>query len=315
MITLYQPDRLWRGGVLRRDDAGKWANAIAPQIGTFVDGEDWDGLVRWISQPVVRPTKESEGAFTLAEVDGPRLIKNVRRVTALGIDGDETGVPVASIHALLVASGYKHVVYTTASSTVEAPRWRAIIAQSRDATGAEHAEYIRHVHGVLADAGVNVDRSAIDPCRLWFVPVVRSGGHWEFYSADGRPFDVDAALATVREVAAEEEQERERQRQEYERRREAAAAKRRAEGKEERDPRQIALTWFAKMDPAISGAYGHNATFRAACFVVANFDASEHMTLMREYNARCVPPWDDADLKRKLSEAAKANPKPLEIRS
>lgn len=314
MITLYQPDRLWRGGVVQKNAEGKWTNGIAPQVGTFVDGEDWAGLCRWISQPVVRTTKEAEGAFILAEVVGPRLIKNVRLVTALGLDGDETGLPVADVHALLVASGYRHAIYSTASSTVGAPRWRAIIAQSRDASGDEHYAYIRHVHAVLADAGVNVDRSAIDPCRLWFVPVVRPGGHWEFYSADGRPFDVDAALTTVREIATEEEQERERQRQEYARRREAAKAKRKAAGKKERDPREIALAYLGKIKGAVSGEYGHNTTFRAASFIVANFDSSEHMTLMREYNARCEPKWSEAELEKKIKDAAKKNPKPLEIR-
>ncbi len=299
MITLYPPERLWFGGKLARTPEGQWANGIPKPRGIWVDGEDWDGLLRWIGNPVRATAKEEHGAFCLAELNGPRCEANVARVTALGLDGDETGMPVARAHALL--SGYRHVVYTTFSSTVEAPRWRAIVALSRPATGDEHARYIGNVHANLRDAGAPLDSSAVDPCRLWYLPCVRPGGHWECYASDGRPFDVDAALVTAAELEAE-----------------ARAMLARAQATIGRTPTLDRVrAYLAAMDPAVSGSGGHKATFRAACVIVANVDShAEQEALLAEFNIRCKPPWSEGELAHKLDGARKRSDlRPLQNRS
>lgn len=64
----------------------------------------------------------------------------------------------------------------------------------------------------------------------------------------------------------------------------------------------------AKMDPAISGSGGHNATFAVACVLVHGFALSvaEAMPLMQEYNQRCDPAWSEQELEYKLRSAERS---------
>jgi len=75
-----------------------------------------------------------------------------------------------------------------------------------------------------------------------------------------------------------------------------------------------ARQYLAKIPPAVSGAGGHQQTFKAAVALVWGFglDAAAALTLMHEYNARCSPPWSDGDLAHKINDAAKLtrHPKP-----
>jgi hypothetical protein len=67
--------------------------------------------------------------------------------------------------------------------------------------------------------------------------------------------------------------------------------------------------YLAKMDPAISGAGGHTATFRAATALVVGFglDQEEALDLLyAEYNPRCRPPWSKKELSHKVRSALKA---------
>lgn len=71
------------------------------------------------------------------------------------------------------------------------------------------------------------------------------------------------------------------------------------------NPLDRARAYLAKLPPAVSGAGGHNSTFRAACHLVrfglADGDA---MTLLREWNGtHCSPPWTERELAHKLADA------------
>ena len=63
--------------------------------------------------------------------------------------------------------------------------------------------------------------------------------------------------------------------------------------------------YLAKCDPAVSGASGHNHTFKICRFVVEKFELSrdDALSLLLEWNARCSPPWSAPQLKRKLEHA------------
>jgi hypothetical protein len=67
-----------------------------------------------------------------------------------------------------------------------------------------------------------------------------------------------------------------------------------------------ASRYVARMDAAVSGSGGHDATFAVAVALVHGFalGESEAMSLMQEYNSRCAPPWSDRDLAYKLRSAA-----------
>lgn len=75
--------------------------------------------------------------------------------------------------------------------------------------------------------------------------------------------------------------------------------------------RQQVIEWateeLRKVDHAVSGQGGHNTTFKAACVLVKDFNLTveEAWHPFVEWNQRCSPPWDEADLRRKLTEADK----------
>jgi RecA-family ATPase len=66
-----------------------------------------------------------------------------------------------------------------------------------------------------------------------------------------------------------------------------------------------ARRYLDKIPPAVSGAGGHNQTFRVACVLVHGFDLStdEARPLMLEYSTRCQPPWTEKDIDHKLRDA------------
>lgn len=69
-----------------------------------------------------------------------------------------------------------------------------------------------------------------------------------------------------------------------------------------------ARRFVAKMDAAVSGSGGHNATFHVACVLMHGFALTqgEALPILQEYNGRCSPPWSDRDLAYKLNSADKA---------
>lgn len=65
--------------------------------------------------------------------------------------------------------------------------------------------------------------------------------------------------------------------------------------------------YLGKLDPSISGSGGHDAAFRAAVVLVQDFalaPAAALPLMQMGFNARCTPPWTEADLRHKLESAA-----------
>jgi putative DNA primase/helicase len=67
-----------------------------------------------------------------------------------------------------------------------------------------------------------------------------------------------------------------------------------------------AKAYIEAMPPAIEGQGGDSATFNVAKKLVHDFGLSvqDALPLMCEYNARCIPPWNERDLLYKLTKAA-----------
>jgi hypothetical protein len=83
------------------------------------------------------------------------------------------------------------------------------------------------------------------------------------------------------------------------------------------DNLQRASAYLATCDPAVETQGGHNKLFWAASAMVHKFklsDSQAYDILAREFNPRCVPPWnlddpkDFKDFSRKISEARKNPP-------
>lgn len=67
-------------------------------------------------------------------------------------------------------------------------------------------------------------------------------------------------------------------------------------------------TYVSRMDPAIAGSGGHDATFKVAVALVKGFGLSpeEALPFLEDYNGRCEPQWSPGELRHKLRSAVSA---------
>ncbi len=68
-----------------------------------------------------------------------------------------------------------------------------------------------------------------------------------------------------------------------------------------------ARAYVSKIPGAIEGNHGDCQTLAVANTLIWDFalSLSEALTILGEYNARCSPPWTEAELIRKLQSAEK----------
>jgi hypothetical protein len=74
-----------------------------------------------------------------------------------------------------------------------------------------------------------------------------------------------------------------------------------------------ALRYVAAVPPAIAGHHGDTLTFRICCRLARGFALSdaEAVGVLRDWNARCVPPWTDRELLDKLKSARRCGREPV----
>jgi hypothetical protein len=89
---------------------------------------------------------------------------------------------------------------------------------------------------------------------------------------------------------------------------------------ERREPRGFDLSiierarrYLASVPPAISGQHGDVHTFRVCCRLTRGFalDDEQALRVLAEWNARCQPPWSEAELLDKLRRAARYGREPV----
>lgn len=87
-----------------------------------------------------------------------------------------------------------------------------------------------------------------------------------------------------------------------------------------REPRDLDLPvidrarrYLASVPPAISGQHGDLHTFRVCCRLTRGFalDLEEALHVLTGWNARCQPPWSEAELLDKLRRAARYGREPV----
>jgi len=78
------------------------------------------------------------------------------------------------------------------------------------------------------------------------------------------------------------------------------------------DRARRARAYVSQMPPAISGHGGHAALWAAAVVVVRGFSLEpEHaLLIMRDYSARCLPPWSERDVAHKIEDAMQRSTAP-----
>lgn len=70
--------------------------------------------------------------------------------------------------------------------------------------------------------------------------------------------------------------------------------------------KEQARAYVASQPPAVSGCKGHNNTFRVACYLIGfGLRDTDALDLLREFSARCQPPWTEKELLHKIKDARK----------
>lgn len=229
--------------------------------------------------------------------DDRRRLASVEAVHAFVLDMDEPRPCLATVAAELAeALPVSWHLHTSFSSCEGAVKVRAISPLSAPTAGEDFAHVWRAVVAHLRGARISgIDPACKDASRAFFVPAIPPGDGYTWNAVAGEPLDAHAWTAAGRAILEAERATREAQA----RRCTMLACSLGSGARVERARRYLEL-----MPPAVSGAQGHDATFRAA-LVAHGFDLSdaEALPLLLAWNAECSPPWDARDVERKLREA------------
>lgn len=82
------------------------------------------------------------------------------------------------------------------------------------------------------------------------------------------------------------------------------------QGDGQRDPVEAARKYVSRIEGAVSGAGGHNKTYRVASLLVEGFGLTDDQAfgVLQGWNASCKPEWSERDLRHKVESArAKAD--------
>ena len=121
---------------------------------------DWPSLRQWFENPPIYSSKRDCPLIKLAEFgdlksdpgDSLRHDKNMLRIWGVEGDHDAGTMQPAQASELLRAAGLQSIVYTSASHSPDAPRWRVLVPLSRDYPSTERKVFIEQLNGVLAGA-------------------------------------------------------------------------------------------------------------------------------------------------------------------
>ena len=71
--------------------------------------------------------------------------------------------------------------------------------------------------------------------------------------------------------------------------------------------------YTAAIPPAIAGEHGDVHTFRVCCRLVRGFGLTDDdaLSVLREWNSRCLPPWSERELLDKVSRARRYGREPI----
>jgi hypothetical protein len=130
--------------------------AISARDKTEYSDAPWTDLVRMLADPPTYLTKRDCPLLSLCEYGdatgeggGLRHASNVRRVYGIEVDYDDEEVSVDEGEKRLHAAGLAALIYTSASYTDGAPRWRAILPLSEPAAPIDRAKFVARANRAL----------------------------------------------------------------------------------------------------------------------------------------------------------------------
>lgn len=225
-----------------------------------------------------------------------RAKNNVSTVTMLTGDLDDvTEETVETLRERLKELGLRYVIYTTPGNdrcATGLTRRRVAVPLSTPIPGPEWEPFWA---AGLAHLGIKepADPKCKNADRLYFVPV--KGALIE--SRDGAALDVEEILERI---AIQEEAPAPK----------PVAIPAPSPSATTTDIFKRATKYVAKCQPAVSGENGHDQTFKVACKLAGavrhnGLSETDGQRLLFDYSARCDPPWTEAELAHKWSDALK----------
>jgi hypothetical protein len=174
--------------------------AAFPQVGIPIAQERYS-FWRWLTWPTFGTTKQDAGAWCPCALPRGAVKSGRGPISFIVLDVDDASAGAIDRSAALL-SPHSGVVVPTFSATVEIPKHRIVLEPSRDITADEFSIVWGHVSGLLAEAGVIIDRGCKNLNRLYFACVSPSLERWaELGGArilTGKPVDVDVMLEAAR---------------------------------------------------------------------------------------------------------------------
>lgn len=264
----------------------------------------WEELLTRLAKLRVMPKKGGAGISLGTYRGNHRHLDNVEAVYAVGLDLDHLDAISAFVDRpakgeVIEAPDWDQLrkrfaatsafVHTTWSSTLSCPRLRVFLRLSRPVTGDEYRRVYKAIATTCERGGLVVDRQASDPSRFWYLPSTSAAASFVFWTCDGPPIDVEAALRSVPAPAPP-----------------SPPKPRPPTPDGAPSPLERASKYLAKCAPAIQGSDGSTTTLLAAMRLVKGFCLTEeeaYSLLATEYNPRCKPPWSERDLRRKVRQA------------
>jgi hypothetical protein len=245
----------------------------------------FDRAVERFRRPTVTADKFSLSGFSFSTFrDDYRDLEHFEEAHAVGFDLDGEGTNLDECAEAL--GEFYGFLYSSYRHTSERQRGRAIIFLDRTATADEYRRCWRAVVRRLPTAG----QESKDASRLWFAPGVRPGGEYRFIELRGGFLDVDEALAcTVEETSPI-----------------GGVSAPVVPVKATTPIIERARKYLEHCDVAVSGQRGHLTTFIVAQKMVRGFqlDKDTAYSLLSVWNQRCRPEWSEAELRRKIQQAA-----------
>jgi hypothetical protein len=165
---------------------------VWPKAKTEHADAPWVELVRTLANPPAYMSKAACPLLSLCEYgDNPsdkgylRHAGNVVRVYGIEVDYDNESVTPEEGQARLQAAGLTSVIYTSASYTEGAPRWRAILPLSEAALPAQRAYFVARANRAL---GGIASRESFTLSQSFYFGQVR-GARYKFLETHGRCVD------------------------------------------------------------------------------------------------------------------------------
>lgn len=152
----------------------------------------WSDVCAWVDDP--RGGDKDGPGYVLGKLSSPRRAKDtIESRCVVALDADHlTPTAREELLARVRALGYAVVVYSTHSSTPDAPRLRILVLASRTMTP---DEYRLLAAWLMNQLGADLfDVSCAEPERLMLMPTRPAVGEYFSEVIDGQPFDVEDAL-------------------------------------------------------------------------------------------------------------------------